>query len=70
MDEPRGRGVSRMIEMIQVSILNPHTLLLQNEAKRIVVCFDSLQKKIKGEVVWYKICKNKAEKTVVWCKLL
>ena len=39
-----GAGVSRMIEVIQVSIFNPHTLLLQNEAKRIVVCFDSLQK--------------------------
>ena len=39
-----GAGVSRMIEVIQVSILNPHTLLLQNATKRIVVCFDSLQK--------------------------
>ena len=54
-----------MIEVIQVSILNPHTLLLQNETKMIVVCFDSLQqKKEKGEVVWYKICKNKAKNTV------
>ena len=44
-----GAGVSRMIEVIQVSILNPHTLLSQNEAKRIVVCFDSMQQK-KGKV--------------------